>query len=337
MTATPGDDRAPADPAPRGRAARRRARRSAERPAVRRNAALALAAALGVLCIALFGGEPAASGTGELRVPAAGTTTLLRTALFLALSVHLGELALARLAGPGPRPRRWSRDAALAGAAASAAQIAVLAEVSDIDLATAYGTRDGRLLLIMMNGFLAAAGCAALRRPGLALVPLTVVIGAESLRAHPEQYTPWIGAALTFLHLPAAALWTGGLLCALRLMWLRRADRGAAAAVLGGYARLAVWPLVVLAVTGTLSTLRKLPSDVVLDSAYGRVLAAKLILVAVVCALALAARRRLLRGRTGAAGVARVELAVLALVMAVSAILTVVPDPHWISGRLGIR
>ncbi|MER5768315.1 CopD family protein [Streptomyces sp. NPDC001985] len=337
MAATPGDgpavtpQQSPA-PAP-GRAARRRAaRRSA-----RRTAALVLTSGLIALLAALFGGDLAARGTGELKVPAAGATTVLRTAVLAALAVHLGELAGARLAPPGALPRGWSLYAALAGAAGSAGQIAVLAEVSAIDMTTAYGTRDGRLLLITANGFLAAAGCAALRRPGLALLPLTAVVAAESVRAHPEQYTPEIGTALTAVHLPAASLWAGGLLYALRLMWLHRADRPAALAALARYARPAAWLLAALALTGTASTLRKLPADVVLTSAYGRVLIVKLLLVALACALALAARRRMLRGRPDARNPARAELAVLAVIVAVSAVMTVVPDPHWVSARLGIR
>ncbi|EDY50273.1 hypothetical protein SSCG_03301 [Streptomyces clavuligerus] len=162
-------------------------------------------------------------------------------------------------------------------------------------------------------------------------------INAEEHRSHPEQYTPLIGAALTLVHLPASALWTGGLLYALRVMALRRADRRAALDVLGRYARFALWPLVLLALTGTASALRKLPPDVVLDSAYGRLLLLKLALVAAVCALALTARHRMRRGRLDAQLPARVELALLAVVTVVSAVLTVVPDPHWVSTRLGIR
>ncbi|MER6911802.1 CopD family protein [Streptomyces sp. NPDC000594] len=316
-----------------GRAARRRAARKA----ARRAALLLCAGVLGALALALLTGRLAARGTGELAVPAAGTTTVLRTVVVLALAVHLGELAGRRTAGPGPRPRDLSLYAALAGAAAAAGQILVHASVSDIDLATAYGTRDGRLLLLMANGFLASAACLALRRPLLAPLPLLLVVGAESLRAHPEQYTPLIGAALTFLHLPAAALWTGGLLYTLRVMWLRRAERSTALEALRRYARTAIWPLAVLAVTGTASTLRKLPLDVVFDSAYGRLMLAKTALVAGVCALALTARHRMRRGRLDAQLPARVELGLLVVVTVVSAVLTVVPDPHWVSTRLGIR
>ncbi|MEV7421777.1 MULTISPECIES: CopD family protein [unclassified Streptomyces] len=295
-------------------------------------AGLATGAALLALLVALLGAGIAARGTGELRIPAAGATTVLRVAVFAALALHLGELAGIRLARTGPLPRSWALAAALTGAGAAAGQILLLAAVSGLGLTEVYGTVEGRLLLVMANGFLLAAGCVALNRPPLAVVPLAVVVGAEALRAHPEPYTPLLGAALTVVHLGAAALWTGGLLHALRTMRLRRADPAGAREVLARYARLAGRLFAALVLTGTLSTLRRLPVDVVLTTAYGRVLIAKLLLVGVVAALALAARRRLRRA-ADATGPARVELAVLALVLLVSAILTVVPDPHWLSTR----
>jgi putative copper export protein len=60
------------------------------------------------------------------------------------------------------------------------------------------------------------------------------------------------------------------------------------------------------------------------------VLLLKLGLVGVAGACVLRVRRRV--RRTGEAGaVARVEMAVLLCVVLVSAVLTVVPDPHWLA------
>ncbi|MFF3750937.1 CopD family protein [Streptomyces sp. NPDC002018] len=296
------------------------------------SAGLCAGAALFAVLLALLGASMAARGTGELRIPGAGRTTALRVAVFAALALHLGELAGARLARAGPAPRGWALPAALTGAAASAAQIAVLAAVSGLGVTTVYGTVEGRLLLVMANGFLLAAGCVALDRPSWAPLPLAVVVGAEALRAHPEPYTPMLGTALTVVHLTAASLWTGGLLYVLCTAWLRRGDPAGARAVLVRYARLAAWLFAALAATGTVSTLRRLPADVVLSTAYGRVLIAKLVLVAVVGALALTARHRLRAGRD-VLPPARAELALLAVVVVLSAVLTVVPDPHWLSTR----
>ncbi|NBM15277.1 CopD family protein [Streptomyces sp. GC420] len=284
------------------------------------------------LVLALRGVGFASQGTGELRIPAAGSTTVLRVVVFAALAVHLGELAGARYVPPGRMPRSWSLGAAAGGALASAAQIAAPAGAGRLDLATAYSSREGALLLITADAFLVAAGCVWFKRPGLAVAPLAVAVVAEALRAHPESYTPLLGSALTVVHLTAASLWTGGLLYVLRVMHLRRDTPSGARAALARYAPLAVWPVVALAATGTVSSLRRLPLDVIVTTAYGRVLIAKLLLFAFVCALAVTARIRLRRGRTPDTP-ARAELALLALVVVVSAILTVVPDPHWLSTR----
>ncbi|MFF3315402.1 CopD family protein [Streptomyces sp. NPDC003035] len=289
-----------------------------------RRTAVALVA-LGALALALLGAGLAQTGTGELPIPAAGTTSVLRVLFLAALAVHLGELAGVRLARAGPLPRRWSVPAALLGAAASAGLLLLLAAVSGLSLTTVYAMREGRLLLVTANAFALAALCAASRRPVLALLPLTAVIGAEALRAHPETYSPAVGVTLTVVHLTAASLWFGALLYVLRTMWLRGGGRD----VLGRYARVAAWIFAALVVTGTCSTLRRLPLEAVLSTAYGRALLAKLALVGVASLLALTARHRMLRGADAQAP-ARIELGVLAVIVVISALLTVVPDPHWL-------
>ncbi|MEU6484257.1 CopD family protein [Streptomyces sp. NPDC046887] len=293
----------------------------------------ALGALLAAAALAYGGAALAGYGTGELSIPGGGATTLLRAAVFVALAVHLGELAGARIAGPGPLPRPWGRWAALLGAAACFGQIAVLAQVSRLDLTAAYSTREGGLLLATANGFALAAAAAGPRRPAWAVAPLALVVVTEAWRAHPEAYTPEYGAALTVVHLTAASLWVGGLLHVVRTLRLR--PDGGGRRMFARYARLAGWLYAALAATGLCSTLRRLPADVVFSTAYGRVLMAKLLLMAVVSAYALAAHRRLRRHRDpdGAAAPARTELVALAAVVVVSAVLTVVPDPHWLSLR----
>ncbi|MFD7975762.1 copper resistance D family protein [Streptomyces sp. NPDC059071] len=285
----------------------------------------AVIAAVAVLTVALLGASLAQTGTGELQIPAAGTTTLLRLLVVAALAVQIGEIAGVRIAGEGPLPRRWSVPAAAVGCAASAGLLVLLAVISGLKLSTVYGLREGRLFLVTANALALAAVCAATRRPALALGPLAVAVVAEALRAHPEAYTPAIGVTLTVVHLTAASLWFGTLLYVLRTMRLR----GGARDVLMRYAKMAAWVFGALAVTGTCSTLRRLPLDGVLTTAYGRVLLVKLALFGLTALLALTARRRMLRGED-AQPPARVELSVLAAVMVVSALLTVVPDPHWL-------
>ncbi|WP_318207791.1 MULTISPECIES: CopD family protein [unclassified Streptomyces] len=285
----------------------------------------AVLAAVAVLVVALLGAGLAQAGTDELRIPAAGTTTLLRLLVFTGLAVHLGELVGCRLAGGGPRPRAWSVPASLLAAAASAGLLLLFAAVSGLSPSIVYGLREGRLVLVTANAFVLAALCAASRRPGLAALPLAVAVGAEALRAHPETYQPLVGTSLTFVHLTAASLWAGTLLYVLRTMRLRGGGRE----VLVRYARMAAWVYAALAVTGTATTLRKLPLDAVLSSAYGRVLLVKLVLFGGASLLALAARGRMLSGGDAQAP-ARVEVSVLAAIVVVSALLTVVPDAHGI-------
>ncbi|MFE0650575.1 CopD family protein [Streptomyces sp. NPDC059534] len=283
----------------------------------------AVVAAVAVLAVVLLGAGLAQTGTGELRIPAAGTTSLLRLLVLTGLAVHIGELAGRRIAGGGPLPRSLALPAALLAAAASAGLLLLFWAVSGLSPTVVYGLREGRLLLVTANAFALAAFCAASRRPGLAVLPLAVAVGAEAMRAHPEAYQQALGTGLTVVHLTAASLWTGTLLYVLRTMRLRGGGRD----VLVRYARMAAWVYAALAVTGTASTLRRLPLDAVLTTAYGRLLLVKLVLFGGASLLALAARGRMLSGANAQAP-ARVEMSVLAAIVVVSVLLTVVPDPR---------
>lgn len=304
------------------------------------------------LLIPLLGPSAALDGTGEGTAPGSGAVTSLRTVMFVALSLHVGELFVRLLtrrvaSAPGPNapesPRSWAAASSAVGFLAALGLALIVAngnalpsQLSDLDLGGLYGTTDGTLALAEVNGFVLAALCAMSRRPSWAALPLGVVIVAEALRAHPEVHSPLFGSALTLAHLTCAALWTGGLIHVLRYLRSWRESAPAARPVLLGlYARIALVLFGVLTVTGILSTLRRLPLEGVLTTAYGRVLVAKLLLVVAVAVLALLARNRM-RGVRGASGTdattsallpARVEVVVLLVVVAVSALLTAVPLP----------
>ncbi|MFG3129666.1 CopD family protein [Streptomyces tendae] len=312
-----------------------------------RTVAVLVLVALGAL-IPVLGPSPALHGTGEAEAPGTGGIALLRTVLFAALSISLGELFVNRLArslpgAPADRPRSWSPYAASAGFAAALGLASVVAtgnlvpgSAADIDVGGLYASRDGKLALLEVNGFLAAWLCATSRRPGLQVWPLAAVIVADALRAHPTtEYSPLLGSGLTLVHLTCASLWVGGLLYALRTL---RRWRGAEAgpALLGLYARLAAVLLAVLTATGVGSSLRRMPAGTILDqltdTAYGRVLLAKVLLVAAVAVLALWARIRLGRAADPltACSPARAEVAALGVVVAVSGLLTALPVPiRW--------
>ncbi|MEU0896401.1 CopD family protein [Streptomyces massasporeus] len=304
--------------------------------------------------IPLLGPSAALHGTGEAEVPGAGGMALLRTVLFAALCVPVGELFVNRLARslPGTRadppalPRSWSPFAAAAGFVAALGLATLVAtgnlvpgEVSDMDVGGLHASRDGKLALLEVNAFLVAGLCAVSRRPVTQVWPLAAVVVAEALRAHPPtEHSPLTGSALTLVHLTCAALWAGGLLHALRVLrlWSGRDGTAAGAALLGLYARVAVVLLVAITATGVCSSLRRMPPETVLEqltgTAYGRALLAKVLLVVVVAALAVWARRRLRRAADPltACAPARAEVAALGLAVAASGLLTVLPVPiRW--------
>ncbi|MEU6380589.1 CopD family protein [Streptomyces sp. NPDC046909] len=110
----------------------------------------------------------------------------------------------------------------------------------------------------------------------------------------------------------------------------------AGAALLGLYARVAAVLLAAITATGVWSTLRRMPSETVLDqlttTGYGRVLLAKVLLVCAVAVLALWARVRLRRAADPltACSPARAEVAALGVVVVVSGLLTALPVPiRW--------
>ncbi|MFE0176979.1 CopD family protein [Streptomyces sp. NPDC059002] len=320
------------------------------RPSVGRAVAVLVLVAFAAL-IPLLGPSAALSGTGEAKAPGTGGITVLRAVLFAALCVQLGEVFATRLARrvpgapPDRAPRGWGAYAAWAGFAAALGLAAIVAngnlvpqELADLDIGRLYDTRDGRLALLEVNGFIAAALCARTRRPSTAVLPLAAVIVAEALRAHPPvENSALVGSGLTLVHLTCGALWAGGLLYVLRLLrrWRTSAPE-AGIAVLGLYARVAAVLFAAITATGVFSTLRRMPPGTVVDqlteTAYGRTLLAKVLVVTAVSVLALCARHRL-RGtgdRVGAYVPARGEVIALGAVVALSALLTAVPVPiRW--------
>lgn len=317
---------------------------------MRRSVAVLALVALAAL-IPFLGPPTALRGTGEAAAPGVRGIALLRTVLFAAVCVSAGELFVARLARRVPgaplqdAPRSWAPAAAAAGFVAALGLASVVAtgnlvprSLSDMDIGGLYQTRDGALALLEVNAFVVMGLCALSSRPGNQVWPLAAVAVAEALRAHPTtEQSPLIGSGLTLVHVTCAALWAGGLLYVLRTLhrW-RNTASGEGVALLGLYARVAAVLLAAITATGVGSTLRRMPPGTVLDqlttTAYGRILLAKVLLVAAVAALALWARHRLHRAADPltAYSPARAEVVVLGVVVAVSAVLTAVPVPiRW--------
>ncbi|MFI6566426.1 CopD family protein [Streptomyces sp. NPDC050534] len=318
------------------------------RPGTVRAVAVLVLVALAAL-IPLLAPSAALHGTGEAAAPGVGGIALLRAVLFAALCVPAGELFVNRLAralpgAPGAAPpRSWAPYAAAAGLLAALGLASVVStgnlvphSLAQVDVGGLYDSRDGKLALVEINAFLVAGLCARSRRPAAQVWPLAAVIVAEALRAHPApEHNPLLGSGLTLIHLTCAALWTGGLLHVLRTL-RRWGPSEAGPALLGLYARVAAVLLAAITATGVWSSLRRMPPHTVLDqltaTAYGRVLLAKVILMAGVALLALWARVRLTRAADPltACSPARAEVAVLGAVVAVSGLLTALPLPiRW--------
>ncbi|MPY58828.1 CopD family protein [Streptomyces spongiae] len=317
------------------------------RPGVGRAVAVLVLVAVAAL-IPLLGPRVALDGTGEAAAPGVVGISVLRTVLFAALCVPAGEVFAAWLArrvpgAPSEAPRSWAPYAAAAGFVAALGLASVVAtgnlvprSPADIDVGGLYETRDGKLALLEVNAFAAAGLCALSRRPATQVWPLAAVAVAEALRAHPTtEHGALTGSGLTLVHVVCASLWVGGLFHVLRMLrqW---GVTEAGAALLGLYARVAAVLLAAVTATGVWSTLRRMPPDTVLEqlttTAYGRALLAKVLLMAVVAALALVSRVRLARASDplSACSPARAEVVVLGAVVAVSALLTALPVPiRW--------
>ncbi|OXY92526.1 hypothetical protein BEK98_26985 [Streptomyces diastatochromogenes] len=258
-------------------------------------------------------------------------TTVLRWLLFTALALLVGEPALDRLAArvpdaPARRPRTWALFTAFVGCAAALGLTALV--ISDGSPRSVIDTRPGILSLTEVAGFAFAAVAVLVRRRRWAVVPLAAVAVAEALRAHPQAEQAVAGPVLTLVHLAAAGLWVGALVQVLRTMAVWRGERAAARALLLAYARLAAWLFAAVVTTGVIAALLLVPLDDVFTTAYGQVLVAKIALVAVTATLAYGARRTL-HGTPDRLPYrpARVEVSVLAIVLALSAILTVLRAP----------
>jgi copper transport protein len=286
---------------------------------------------------------PGVSAAAQLSVPGLWLTGLERGLMLAGLVVALGGLAGRSLARhykgklPGPLPRPWAVRGSLLGVAGSAALLvtALAGPGLAVQLASppAPGLRSGgtaEIAAVEVALFALAAVLARLRRPGWAALMLSGVIVAEGIRSHPEGIVPVGGALLAFCHVTPAVLWAGLLAYALRTGIAWRHHPVAVRGVIRLYATAAAWLFVLVLVTGIISAVVLVPLGSVLTTAYGLFLVAKVLAVAAAAGFAVAGRRWLRRDPVPGAGpsqVTRLELAVLAIVLAITGILTVLTPP----------
>ncbi len=302
-------------------------------------------------------GVDALSAAGRGRSPGGSlvVTAALRWALFAALAVALGGLVgqvltgrLRRLAaGVGARPLPPGVGLPLLAAALVGAVAALALTVHTLDGASWTAGVTDLLSLRALSGpgarlpalEVALFGVAAVgftlpgRARRTAVAPLLAVALTEGLRSHLHQQDGTGGALLVAVHVAVAAAWIGALVVVLRTAaaWRRAGRVNAAWQLVGLYSRSALAAYLLVVGTGTLAAVLILPTlSSLVTTGYGQVLAAKLLLVAVVTALALHSRRRL-RGEDPAlleGPSRRWQPRVMAVLLAVAAVLVSLSPPR---------
>ncbi len=180
-----------------------------------------------------------------------------------------------------------------------------------------------------------------LRVPAAAVIALVAAAATLALRSHPAATRAWWDMLAIVIHVALAVLWVGLLAHLVVMFWLQPASatRAVLHVALRRYARVALWSVALVGLTGVVAALTELHTvDQVVTTPYGRVLVLKTALVALALLLALAARLRGLRGERVAAllrarRLTRVEVLTLVGVLGVAAWLGNVAPPYSTPSR----
>ncbi|MGY1837386.1 copper resistance protein CopC [Blastococcus sp. SYSU DS0510] len=267
----------------------------------------------GAFSFAVGDGELLATGSadaGAATDPVVGALLpVTRWAGYAGLALAIGVPVLVAVCWPAGRAAERLRRMALGGAAAVA--VSALAGFL-LQGPYAAGTGLGGITDPALMGATAqsGAGWAALARAALAVALLlalrrawratgrgttvaVVVLGgglvlATAAVGHPVA-GPWpvLAVLVAAVHAAAMAVWLGGLAGLLAAAVRPGAGPGGAAAALPAFSRLAFGAVVALVVSGVVQSVREVASPVALvETTYGRLLAAKLLLVVVILAAA---------------------------------------------------
>ena len=285
-----------------------------------------------------------AAASVPLSTPGLWLTGAERGLMLAGLALALGGLAGRGLARnykgfrPGPLPGPWAARGSLLGAAASAALLvtaligprlaAQLARPNPPGL-TSGGT--AQIAAVELALFVLAAIVLRLRRSGPAVALLCGVVIAEGIRSHPEGVVPAAGALVTYCHVFPAVLWAGMLCYAVRTAIAWRNHPTAAHGIIKLYATAAAWLFALVLISGVISVLVLVPLGSLVTTTYGLFLMAKVLVVGVAAAAAVAGRMWLRRQPVGGGAPAvanRLEVVALAAAIAITGILTVLTPPH---------
>lgn len=281
-----------------------------------------------------FGVGVSPGGTGEANSAALQPWDLLlalaRAVEFGALLLAVGLLLVRRLASQPPR-LAWVRGplvgalivALVGGIGVVAGESAAAAEgVGPAGIASYLVGGDPGYARLLRLGFEAGALVLCLRGVRGVTVALLAAMTALAAAGHAAALRPAAPAiGLDAIHLASAGLWAGGILALATIRppggWLSVEVR----ALLGRFTPVALVAFSVTALTGILQAAEELSSPLdLLQSAYGNVLAVKVIAIGVMLPLSLLAWRRL-HPRP------RIEAAIAVVVIAASALLAAFPLP----------
>lgn len=238
---------------------------------------------------------------------------LLRYGGYLAIMVLGGIAAVEALVwrdlASSPRARVWSLRAVVAIAATALAQLAVLA--GDIageppwsalgDLGTAAETSAGVALVVRIALAVAVWLLVVRERPSSPDLYADVVailsiglLATWSFTGHARSMRwPWLGVPMDVVHHGAAAAWVGGLLV-LGTLVLRRRDPDLSGVTLARFSRLAGAAVAAIVVTGVFQAIRLVGGlGPLFGTTHGRLLVAKVVLLAVMLWIANHNRRAL--------------------------------------------
>ncbi|MFB9330326.1 copper resistance CopC/CopD family protein [Paenibacillus aurantiacus] len=148
-----------------------------------------------------------------------------------------------------------------------------------------------------------------------------LILGVESWSGHAVVYSPkFVTVLLDFVHLAGAALWSGGLVLLLAL-W--KFDRKEAGRFAEQFSQMALLSIAVMTVSGVAMTLFFLPSlDYLLYTPWGKMLIAKTALVVLVLIVGALLRFRVRKGQLPPLALLRVDLGLMALIIAIVGIFT---------------
>ncbi len=198
----------------------------------------------------------------------------------------------------------------------------------------------GRNELIAFVSVLIAGGIVFVRGARrLVLVPLTLAAVAAALTTHPASARAWWGLPAIALHVLLTLLWFGMLAHLVVVIAIRRhaLPRTTVLPAVRRYARLALWSVAGVLVTGPLAALAEFSSLAqLITTSYGKLLLLKVGIVLVALLAAATMRLRALRatgdGRIGMIrGLTRVEAILLLGVFALSSLLGAVAQPSLAS------